>query len=520
MVRRRQLSTQDQFWLEMDRPNNLMVVDAVMWTTEPLDWDRMRAVMDERFAGRYPVFRSLAVHDDDGSWWWEESADYDLDNHVEMMTLDDPNDPRGLQRLIADRRTRMLDRSKPLWEAIWVEEYLGGSAVVLRSHHSIADGVRMVELALTLFDAGPDGGSVHDPGVTTHAAKPRSGASAGNGSGAAATRPKADAGGIAAGARRSARGLIARVPDAAREAARLARASVVNPVGAGHGFITETAHAANDALHSVQARMQAVLPGGAVINVLASAPSDLDVARKLVFGTRNDPTLWTGHATTNKGVAWAESLPLADVRAVSKANGATINDVLVSCLAGSLERYLSRHDDHCASTTFMVPVNLKPLNTSLPDELGNAFALIYLELPTAQPDPMKVLEIVKRRTVRMKHGHEPAVTFKIQEEIAGLGHSMYVASIDYFANRAAGVLTNVPGPQMPVYLAGSKVEGIVGWAPVSGDQPMSLTIYSYDGKVIVGIAADTTLVPDFEQIVDGFADVFAELKAQTLAKQQ
>jgi diacylglycerol O-acyltransferase len=180
-----------------------------------------------------------------------------------------------------------------------------------------------------------------------------------------------------------------------------------------------------------------------------------------------------------------------------------------------LERYLSRHGEHCASTTFMVPVNLKPLNASLPDELGNAFALIYLEMPTAQPDPMKVLEIVKRRTVRMKHGHEPAVTFKIQEEIAGLGHTMYVASIDYFANRATGVLTNVPGPQMPVYLAGSKVEGIVGWAPVSGNQSMSLTIYSYDGKVIVGIAADTTLVPDYEQIVDGFADVFAELQAAT-----
>ena len=264
MARRRQLSTQDQFWLEMDRPNNLMVVDAVMWTAEPLDWDRLRVVMDERFAGRYPVFRSLAVHDDDGSWWWEESPDYDLDNHVEMVTLDDPSDPRGLQRLIADRRTSMLDRSKPLWEAIWVEEYLGGSAVVLRSHHSIADGVRMVELALTLFDAGPDGGSVHDPGDTTHAAKPRAAASGGNGSGTAGTRPHVDAGRIASGARRSARSLIGRVPDAAREAARLARASVVNPVGAGHGFITETAHDANYEQQADQALIHAVLTGGGV----------------------------------------------------------------------------------------------------------------------------------------------------------------------------------------------------------------------------------------------------------------
>jgi diacylglycerol O-acyltransferase len=76
----------------------------------------------------------------------------------------------------------------------------------------------------------------------------------------------------------------------------------------------------------------------------------------------------------------------------------------------------------------------------------------------------------------------------------------------------------VPGPQVPVYLAGKKIDGIVGWAPVSGDQPMSLTIYSYDGKVIVGIAADAVLVPGFEGIVDGFADVFTELATETEAR--
>jgi diacylglycerol O-acyltransferase len=505
----RRLSTQDQFWLEMDRPNNLMVVDSVMWTAEPIDWDRAREVMGERFAGRYPVFRSIAVRDHDG-WWWEESPDFSLDDHLHIIELDDPNDPRSLQRLIAEHRTKMLDRDKPLWYALWVDSYLGGSAVVLRSHHAIADGVRMVELAMTLFDASPEGGSIREPGVATHAART-----------AAALEPVAGASGrtelsrVAAGAGRTMVSLAGRLPSAARQAARLARASVVNPVGAGHGFIVETREAANEALHSIQKQMQAVLPGGGVINVLASAPADLDTARKLVLGTRNDTTLWTGHASMSKGVAWAQHLPLADVRAVAKANGATINDVLVSCLAGSLERYLRTHGEHCASTTFMVPVNLKPLDTALPDELGNAFALIYLELPTDQPDPMRVLDTVKRRMSRMKHGHEPAVTFKIQEEIAGLGHSMYVASIDYFANRASGVLTNVPGPKVPVYLAGSRIDGIVGWAPVSGEQPMSLTIYSYNGAVIVGIAADTELVPGFEAIVDEFAEVFTELASAT-----
>ena len=73
------------------------------------------------------------------------------------------------------------------------------------------------------------------------------------------------------------------------------------------------------------------------------------------------------------------------------------------------------------------------------------------------------------------------------------------------------MLTNVPGPPITVYLAGERVEGMVGWAPLSGNQPMSFTIYSYDGKVFVGIACDAGLVPDHEQIVDGFAAAFERL---------
>jgi diacylglycerol O-acyltransferase / wax synthase len=350
---------------------------------QPLDWDRLRDVMDERVTGRYPVFRSLAVHEPDGSWWWEESPDYDLDNHVQMVKLDDPSDPRSLQQLVADNRTRMLDRSKPLWEAMWVEEYLEGSAVVLRSHHAIADGVRMVELAMTMFEAGPDGGSVLSPGITHHAAKAAkvAGDSAGRPSrGAHAHSPASASSPPTPGDRRGPCWPASLGRPAKQHDSRGRRSSTRSEPGTASSPRAPT----RPTTRALGARaMQAVLPGGGVINVLAAAPSDLDVARKLVLGTRNDPTIWTGHATTNKGVAWADPLVLADVRALAKANEATINDVLVSCLAGSLERYLRSHDVHCASTTFMVPVNLKPLNTGLPDELGNAFALIYLELPTA-----------------------------------------------------------------------------------------------------------------------------------------
>src|SRR5271157_4193334 len=106
---RRRLGIQDALWLEMDRPNNLMVVDTVVWTADPLDWSRVRQVIEERLTTRYPVFRSLAVKDRDGSWWWEVDDNFDFGEHVTVVDLKDPDDPRELQALVASHRTEMLD---------------------------------------------------------------------------------------------------------------------------------------------------------------------------------------------------------------------------------------------------------------------------------------------------------------------------------------------------------------------------------------------------------------------------
>ena len=218
---------------------------------------------------------------------------------------------------------------------------------------------------------------------------------------------------------------------------------------------------------------------------------------------------------TRKAVAWSRPLPLADVKAVARANHATVNDVLVTCVAGTLRAYLDKHDAVCASVNWMIPVNLKAFDVTLPEELGNSFAIVQLELPTNIADPLAVLEVVRRRMGRIKNGHEAAIAFRIQEVISGLNKTVYQASVDLLANRAIGVLTNVPGPPVPVYVAGQKVEGMVGWAPLSGNQPMCFTIYSYDGKVFVGIACDAGLVPDHEQIVDGYAEAFHQLSVAT-----
>lgn len=536
MGERRQLGVQDALWLEMDRPTNLMVVDSLVWTATPMDWARLRAVARERLWDRYQVFRSVAVQDEDGAWHWEEQAGADPDRHMEHVVLPQPGDDATLQAFIGSKRTVPLDRTRPLWHMYCIDGFKGGSAIVTRTHHAIADGIRMVQLSMSLFDASPEGGAILAPPVRLHGehdSTPTEARSNPLRSGAGAlAREVVELGGDAVRRAGDAIGEVVADPigvtaerlgaigqavghvaaSTAGASFELATTAVTNPVGAAHSAATMATDAAESTAAWLRRAMQPHVPGkGPLVDFFSAAPGDLDIARKLLIGTRNDVTVWTGSVGAEKAVAWAAPLPLADVKAVARATGATVNDVLVASVAGALHAYLDRRDAHCASVNFMIPVNLKPLDTSLPGELGNGFAIVQLELPTDESDPLALLEVVRHRMGRIKNGHEAAIAFRIQEIISGLSKSLYQASVELLANRALGVLTNVPGPPMPVYLAGEKVAGVVGWAPLSGNQPMSFTIYSYDGKVFVGIACDVGLVPDHEQIVDGFVDAFERL---------
>ena len=523
MSERQPMGVQDALWLEMDRPSNLMVVDSLVWTTEPLDWDRFVSVARERLWDRFRVFRSVAVHDD-GGWYWDEASTDSFDSHVTHLRLPEPGGDRELQAVVASQRTVPLDRTRPLWQMICIDDFGVGSAVLTRTHHAIADGIRMVQLGMSLFDASPDGGAILHPASALNARR-----------GSTPERPLAeralaeieavagevldltsevrdaighafdDPGAVVRAGREVIGGAVGGAASVAGRSIELAANSLTNPIGTVHGAAVATAA-------RLQRVMRPHLPGeGPLVDLLSSSPGDVDFARKLLLGTRNDPTIWTGPVGTRKVVAWSEPLPLASVKEVARAHDATVNDVLVTCVAGTLHSYLTAHDAHCASVNWMIPVNLKPLDLTLPDELGNEFAIVQLELPTGTADPLAVLDIVKHRMGRIKHGHEAALAFRLQELISGFSDAIYRASVDLLANRAVGVLTNVPGPPMPVYLAGERVEGMVGWAPLSGNQPMSFTIYSYDGKVFVGIACDAALVPDHEQIVDGFAAAFHRL---------
>lgn len=539
MSERQRLGVQDALWLEMDRPTNLMVVDSLIWTATPVDWKRFGAVVQERMWDRYQVFRSVAVADEDGSWFWEERPRLGWRKHLERITLPAPGDEAALREFIGAQRIIPLDRNRPLWKMFLIEDYLGGSAIVVRTHHAIADGIRMVQLAMSLFDASPEGGAILAPPVRLHAASAEAPEPEGR-----SVREQLTAGAVSVARElnelasdavgrvgevigdpigstvegvRAAGRAVGHATAEAREASReVAGMALTNPVGAVHTAAARSAAAAATFAEWLTSALRPRIPGsGPLVDMFSAAPGDADIARKLLLGTRNDASIWTGMVGDRKAVAWSPPLPLAEVKAVARTHGATVNDVLVTSVAGTLHAYLEAHEAQCSSVNWMIPVNLKALDTTLPTELGNSFAIVQLELPTDIGDPLVVLDVVQRRMARIKSGHEAGIAFRIQEVISGFNKSLYQASVDLLANRAIGVLTNVPGPPIPVFVAGTKVEGMVGWAPLSGNQPMCFTIYSYNNMVFVGIACDMDLVPDHEQIVDGFAPAFHRLSVAT-----
>lgn len=497
MTQRQRLGVQDALWLEMDKPGNLMVVDSLFWTATPIDWDRYAAVMRERLWDRFPVFRSVVVRREDG-WYWEEQPDGDVEDRYQRVTLPDPGGDAELQDLIAAERVVRLDRAEPLWRAVFVDNFQGGSAVLFRAHHAIADGIRMVQLALSIFDASPDGAPVSDDAARDHvpaALVPEP----------VVEEPAADTAGSGS-----------RTAIMARTSLQLARSAVTNPVGAAHTAVTLSETMLGALGNEARSTVRRATGGGGFLGPLMSAvPGDVDAVRKLVLGTRNDSSMWTGPVGQHKAVAWSPALSLDEVKQVAHASGATVNDVLVTCVADSLRAYLEKHHAVCHSVTWDVPVNLKPFDPTLPVTLGNSFALVELELPTNLDDPVKTLEVVQHRMGRIKDGHEAVLDFGVQAAISRMSKRVYRFVVDLIANRAVGVLTNVPGPKMPLYAAGQRVDGMLGWAPVTANQVMSFTIYSYDGRVFVGIAADAERVPDHQQIVDGFGEAFRRLSLRT-----
>jgi WS/DGAT/MGAT family acyltransferase len=455
------MSAVDAAWLRMDRPTNLMMIIGVVVFDTRVDFRRFRKTIAERFL-KFPRFRCRAV-EDTLSASWQEDPEFDLDQHVSRIALPAPAGQAELEMLVSRLAGTDLDRRRPLWHFHFVENFLGGTAVILRIHHCYADGMAMVRVFLTLTDpkASPAAPSSDGkPAAASEAAVDETLPWLGrlNVPGAALIQKA-----CAEGAEWLARAAdLTRNPEQASEIARHAL-----------GIAGELARVAT----------------------LADDP----------------PTRFKGPLGARKVAAWTDPLPLGDVRTVAKALGCTINDLLMSTAAGALGSYLRFHGEDTDGMRIRatVPVNLRDPQAAA--SLGNHFGLVFLELPVGIRDPLVRVAEVHAAMTALKGSYQPVLTLGLMAALGMMPGSVEAAAIDLLSTKATAVATNVPGPRQPLYLAGRRISRLIFWVPQSGDIGLGLSILSYAGQVQFGLIADYKRVPDPDEVTARFQEEFEKL---------
>jgi WS/DGAT/MGAT family acyltransferase len=442
-------SNVDAAWLHMEDSTNLMMITGVLMFATPLDIGKLTAVIEQRLL-RFDRFRMRIVHASDRSARWERDPHFTLHAHLHRVALPAPGGQTALQELVSDLMSTPLDMTKSPWQLHLVENVEGGSALLARLHHTIADGIALVQVLLSLTDDTPDAPN------------------------APVELPPERANGVPL-------------------------AALTRPLNAAARTGAALLHEGLETLAEPERVLAAARLG-------ASGAAALN---KLLFMPADSPTLLKGRLGTEKRAAWSQPIPLEDVKAVGRLTRGTINDVLINAAAGALRRYLIRRGTHVAGVDIraVVPVNLRPLDQPI-TKLGNRFGVVFLSLPVGIEDPFDRLLELRRRMEAIKGSPEAVVAFGILNVLGMLPSALADVAVELFGSKATAVMTNVPGPRQPIYLAGAQIAKTMFWVPQSGKLGLGVSIFSYAGSVLLGVATDAGIVPDPDAII---ADFHAEL---------
>jgi WS/DGAT/MGAT family acyltransferase len=230
----------------------------------------------------------------------------------------------------------------------------------------------------------------------------------------------------------------------------------------------------------------------------------------------DSPTLLKGKPNGTKRVAWGEPLPLADVKAIGKALGCSVNDLLLASVAGAIGAWLREQGDDPAGKEIraMVPVNLRPLDAAW--QLGNRFGLAPLVLPIGIEQPVERVFAVRARMAELKSSTQPLLAFAVLAVAGQMVQPVQDAILGMFSKKATAVMTNVPGPAVPLTLCGSTLRQTMFWVPASGAIGVGVSILSYGGGVQFGLVTDEALCPDPQAIIDRFEPEFEKLVLTTM----
>lgn len=465
MTRRERMSSVDTAWLRMDRPENLMTIVGVLVLDRAPDPARLRALLEARFLA-FPRFRQRAVTDLAGSWW-EDDPDFRIERHLVRRRLRGARGPAQLKACVATLAATPLPAEHPRWEMALIDNYAGGAALVARVHHAYADGIALIGVMLSLTDRDEAA-----PAPSARASK------APDGGGPAAAR--------AADPSSALQQWLAPAAEALQVAARKS-----------NRLLSRGAELLRNPVEAIDyARI-----GAAVASEIGHLATMQDDSR----------TRFKGRPGVAKRVAWTEPLSLDDVKAVGQAFGCSVNDVLLACVAGALRGYLYDRGDATEGVELraLVPVNLRAPGAE--SRLGNRFGLVALELPVGIANPLARVHAVRRRMAALKNSYQAPVTLGVLGLVGLCPQPVQARILDLLASKATAVMTNVPGPREPLWIAGARLDNMMFWVPQSGDIGMGVSVLSYNGSVQFGLITDAGIVPDPDAIVAGFAPEFDRL---------
>lgn len=450
-LRREPMSRVDTAWLRMERATNLMMITGVMMFETPMDIQTLRKVVEQRFLA-YPRFRQKAVETPAGAWW-ETDRDFDIDWHIRLTALPGRAGKKELERLTSQLASTPLDQTKPLWQFHLVEKFGGGSALITRIHHCYADGIALVQVLLSLTDTSSE--------------------------------PK---------------------PSERLDKAWLKKehAPVAKRVGRIDRYMKLGSQMLERGMDLYRDPTMAALMANEGVEIAREVGHALSLSD-------DPPTVLKGRLGVSKRVAWAEPLNLSEVKSVSRALRCTVNDILLASASGALRSYMIERGEQIDGVTIRatVPVNLRPLEHA--KQLGNHFGLVFLDLPVGEHNPMRRLERIAACMRVLRKSRQAVATFGALAAVGMAPAAVQGMALEMFSRKASAVATNVPGPQMPLYLGGSKIRDLMFWVPQTGSIGIGISIISYNGEVHFGLMADAKLMPDPDSVIRRFRPEFEKM---------
>lgn len=456
--RDRRLSAQDASFLYFEKKEAPLHIGSIAVFEGRVDYDRFVENLAAKI-NLIPRYQQIVMPApfNIGHPTWEWDPDFDLRRHISTITLDAPGSEEQLFEVGADLFSTVLERDKPLWEMVLIQGLQGDrSALLTKVHHCLVDGVSGIELLMLVMDVSP---TPIPP--------------------AQVPEPEKD----------EAPPVLERFFDAVFDNmsasidswASRGQTMVADAGGAGH--TRATLHALESALPYVQVPV-----------VRAPFNRRFGGGRKVAFSEYS----------------------FQEIRRIRQAVGGTVNDVVLTVLGGGMAKYLEMHGQTTQGRTIRV---LTPVNVRKDDErgaLGNRVSMLLIEVPVGVPDPLERLEAVRKRTEALKRRH-------VADGIESMGNGINAAppalqallgTLPTPPNTLANmVCTNVPGPMIPLYTLGVRLQAHYPMIPLGWEMGISLGVTSYDQKLYFGFMGDAEAGGDVHRLKEFSDQAYVELRS-------